>query len=39
MKLDRRLLLRGAVAGGGLAALQGLMPAWAITFVQVAISA
>jgi CopA family copper-resistance protein len=31
MKLDRRLLLRGAVAGGGLAALQGLMPAWAQT--------
>ncbi|MBU2043411.1 MAG: copper resistance system multicopper oxidase [Alphaproteobacteria bacterium] len=31
MKLDRRALLRGAVAGGGLAALQGLMPAWAQT--------
>jgi CopA family copper-resistance protein len=31
MKLDRRVLLRGAVAGGGLAALQGLMPAWAQT--------
>ncbi|MBX9461094.1 MAG: copper resistance system multicopper oxidase [Brevundimonas sp.] len=31
MKLDRRLLLRGAVAGGGLAALQGLTPAWAQT--------
>jgi len=31
MKLDRRLLLRSAVAGGGLAALQGLMPAWAQT--------
>ncbi|GAD58500.1 copper resistance system multicopper oxidase [Brevundimonas sp. BAL450] len=31
MKLDRRLLLRGAVAGGSLAALQGMMPAWAQT--------
>ena len=31
MKLDRRLLLRGAVAGGGFAAVQGLMPAWAQT--------
>ena len=31
MKLDRRVLLRGAVAGGGLSALQGLMPAWAQT--------
>ena len=29
MKLDRRGLLRGAVAGGGLLSLQGLMPAWA----------
>ncbi|CAN5367405.1 copper resistance system multicopper oxidase [soil metagenome] len=31
MKLDRRALLRGAVAGGGLLSLQGLMPAWAQT--------
>ena len=31
MKLDRRGLLRGAVAGGGLLSLQGLMPAWAQT--------
>ncbi|MBU1326351.1 MAG: copper resistance system multicopper oxidase [Alphaproteobacteria bacterium] len=31
MKLDRRMLLRGATAGAGLAALQGLMPAWAQT--------
>ncbi|MBU1385051.1 MAG: copper resistance system multicopper oxidase [Alphaproteobacteria bacterium] len=31
MKLDRRGLLRGAVAGGGLLGLQGLMPAWAQT--------
>ena len=34
MKLDRRVLLRGAVAGGGLAALQGLLPAWAQTGSQ-----
>ncbi|CAN5385972.1 copper resistance system multicopper oxidase [soil metagenome] len=31
MKLDRRALLRGAAAGGGLLSLQGLMPAWAQT--------
>ena len=31
MKLDRRALLRGAVAGGSLLSLQGLMPAWAQT--------
>ncbi|WP_332640758.1 copper resistance system multicopper oxidase [Brevundimonas sp.] len=31
MKLDRRGLLRGAVAGGGLLGLQGLLPAWAQT--------
>ncbi len=31
MKLDRRGLLRGVVAGGGLLGLQGLMPAWAQT--------
>ena len=30
-RLDRRALLRGAVAGGGLLGLQGLMPAWAQT--------
>ena len=29
MKLDRRALLRGAAAGGGLLGLQGLFPAWA----------
>ena len=29
--LDRRMLLRGAVAGGGLLGLQGLLPAWAQT--------
>ena len=29
MKLDRRALLRGAAAGGGLLGLQGLVPAWA----------
>jgi CopA family copper-resistance protein len=29
--LDRRTLLRGAVAGGGLLGLQGLTPAWAQT--------
>ena len=29
--LDRRTLLRGAVLGGGLLGLQGLMPAWAQT--------
>ena len=34
MKLDRRGLLRGAVAGGGLLGLQGLMPAWAQTGSQ-----
>jgi len=31
MKLDRRALLRGTVAGGGVLALQGLLPAWAQT--------
>ncbi|CAN5171252.1 copper resistance system multicopper oxidase [soil metagenome] len=31
MRLDRRSLLRGAAAGGGLLGLQGLMPAWAQT--------
>ena len=31
MKLDRRALLRGAVVGGGVLSLQGLMPAWAQT--------
>ena len=31
MKLDRRALLRGAAAGGGVLALQGLTPAWAQT--------
>ncbi|MDP3801907.1 copper resistance system multicopper oxidase [Brevundimonas sp.] len=31
MNLDRRALLRAAVAGGGLAGLQGLAPAWAQT--------
>ena len=30
-RLDRRNLLRGAVAGGGLLGLQGLLPAWAQT--------
>ena len=29
--IDRRMLLRGAVAGGGLLGLQGLLPAWAQT--------
>ena len=29
--LDRRMLLRGAAAGGGLLGLQGLLPAWAQT--------
>ncbi|MEG1453697.1 copper resistance system multicopper oxidase [Brevundimonas sp.] len=29
MRLDRRTLLRGAAAGGGIAALSGLLPAWA----------
>jgi len=29
MRLDRRALLRGAAAGGGIAALSGLLPAWA----------
>ncbi|WP_339913376.1 copper resistance system multicopper oxidase [uncultured Brevundimonas sp.] len=29
--LDRRSLLRGTVAGGGLLGLQGLLPAWAMT--------
>ena len=28
-RLDRRMLLRSAVAGGGLLGLQGLLPAWA----------
>ena len=31
MNLDRRALLRGTVAGGGVLALQGLLPAWAQT--------
>ena len=31
MRLDRRTLLRGAAAGGGLLGLQGLLPAWAQT--------
>ena len=31
LRLDRRTLLRGAAAGGGLLGLQGLMPAWAQT--------
>ena len=31
MKFDRRAVLRGAVAGGGVLALQGLTPAWART--------
>jgi len=31
MALDRRSLLRGAAAGGGLLGLSGLMPAWAQT--------
>lgn len=31
MRLDRRTLLRGAAAGGGLLSLQGLLPAWAQT--------
>jgi CopA family copper-resistance protein len=31
MRLDRRTLLRGALAGGGLAGLSGLLPAWAQT--------
>ena len=30
-RLDRRTLLRGAAAGGGLLGLQGLLPAWAQT--------
>ena len=30
-RLDRRTLLRGAVLGGGMAAMQGLLPAWAQT--------
>ncbi|HWQ85729.1 copper resistance system multicopper oxidase [Brevundimonas sp.] len=30
-RLDRRMLLRGAAAGGGLLGLQGLLPAWAQT--------
>ncbi|MBU3971805.1 MAG: copper resistance system multicopper oxidase, partial [Alphaproteobacteria bacterium] len=30
-RIDRRMLLRGAVAGGGLLGLQGLLPAWAQT--------
>ena len=30
-RMDRRSLLRGAVAGGGLLGLQGLLPAWAQT--------
>src|SRR5690606_22379872 len=29
--LDRRMLLRGAAAGGGLLGLHGLLPAWAQT--------
>ncbi|MBB4798744.1 CopA family copper-resistance protein [Brevundimonas bullata] len=31
MTLDRRSLLRGAVVGGGVLSLQGLLPAWAQT--------
>ena len=31
LRLDRRTLLRGAAAGGGLLGLQGLLPAWAQT--------
>jgi len=31
MSFSRRMLLRGAVAGGGLLALQGMTPAWART--------
>ncbi len=31
MKLDRRAMLRGAVVGGGVLSLQGLLPAWAQT--------
>lgn len=31
MKFDRRAVLRGAVAGGGVLAMQGLTPAWART--------
>ncbi|WP_374514935.1 multicopper oxidase domain-containing protein, partial [Brevundimonas sp.] len=31
LHLDRRRLLRGAAGGAGLAALQGLLPAWAQT--------
>ncbi|WP_313102002.1 twin-arginine translocation signal domain-containing protein, partial [Brevundimonas sp.] len=31
LALDRRSLLRGAAAGGGLLGLSGLMPAWAQT--------
>ncbi|WP_333591059.1 copper resistance system multicopper oxidase [Brevundimonas sp.] len=31
MKFDRRAVLRGAVAGGGVLALQGVTPAWART--------
>ena len=31
MRLDRRTLLRGGAAGGGLLGLQGLLPAWAQT--------
>lgn len=31
MAPDRRSLLRGAVVGGGMLSLQGLMPAWTQT--------